>query len=189
MKILLLDNHDSFTFNLAELLRHHGKNTFKIVQSHRLDLNEAGEFDKILLSPGPGLPEEQTAMFDILARYGETKPILGICLGIQAIATYYGGELFNLPEVIHGQPGELSICPSGHYLFTGIPDGSAVGLYHSWAIREETLPGCLEVLARSEKGIIMAVSHRQFPVCGLQFHPESIMTPAGQTILSNWLDH
>ena len=188
MKILLLDNHDSFTFNLAELLRRHGKCTFKIVRSDQADMEGIREFDGIIFSPGPGLPEEQGAMFDVLKRYGKEKPVLGICLGMQAIALHFGGDLFNLSEVVHGHPGKLSITRPDHPLFSGIPQGSVVGLYHSWAVNEATLPSSLEILARSEKGVIMSLSHKHYPVSGFQFHPESIITEYGQRLLNNWLE-
>ena len=189
MKILLLDNHDSFTYNLAELLRCHGKVTFNIITPENLILEDVDEFDKILFSPGPGLPEEQPEMYKILHQHDQNKPVLGICLGLQAIAIHYGGRLYNLPGVIHGQSRNLNILNRGHYLFEGIPKMTAVGLYHSWAVQQETLPDCLETLAVSSDGIIMALAHKTLNVCGVQFHPESIMTPSGQRLLNNWLDH
>ncbi|MCX6242312.1 MAG: aminodeoxychorismate/anthranilate synthase component II [Bacteroidetes bacterium] len=187
MKILLLDNHDSFTFNLVELLRNNGKVSFNVVRSDELHLPDVENYDKIIFSPGPGLPEEQPAMFDILREYAGNKPILGICLGHQAIALHYGGELFNLPKVVHGQPRSISIIRPEHYIFHGIPDGAKVGLYHSWAVAEASLPPCLDVIARSKDGTVMGLSHLNYNVCGLQFHPESIITTHGQRMLDNWI--
>jgi len=144
-------------------------------------------FDKVIFSPGPGLPEEQPAMFEILRHYSLSKPILGICLGLQAIALFYGGELFNMPKVVHGQPRSLDILSPQHYLFKDIPQGMQAGLYHSWAVSEASLPSCLEITARSEDGIIMGLAHRQNDVCGLQFHPESVITSLGQRLMDNWI--
>jgi len=189
MKILLLDNHDSFTFNLVELLRNNRKVSFNVVKSDEVDIRAVRQYDKIIFSPGPGLPEEQPAMFSILREYGGIKPILGICLGLQAIAIYYGGELFNLPKVVHGQPRNLKIISPSHYIFTGIPGNLKAGLYHSWAVSEEKLPTCLEIIARSGEGIIMGLAHKEHDICSLQFHPESVITDHGQRMLDNWIAH
>jgi anthranilate synthase component 2 len=187
MKILLLDNHDSFTFNLVELLRNNGKVSFNVIKSDELRISGAESYDKIIFSPGSGLPEEQPAMFDILREYGHKKPILGICLGLQAIALFYGGELFNLPKVVHGQARNLNII-SPHYIFQGITGIIPVGLYHSWAVIETSLPSCLDIIARTEEGIIMGLAHTRYDVCGLQFHPESIITLQGQKMMDNWIE-
>lgn len=187
MKILLLDNHDSFTFNLVELLRNNGKVSFNVVKSDEADVSSLSQYDKIIFSPGPGLPEEQPAMFSILREYAGIKPILGICLGLQAIAIYYGGELFNLPRVVHGQPRHVKVISPAHYMFSGIPAGFTAGLYHSWAVSEEKLPSCLELIASSGDGVIMGLAHKEHDVCGLQFHPESVITDHGQKILDNWI--
>ena len=189
MKILILDNHDSFTYNLAELLRSLDKVTFNIFTPESLVLEHIGRYDKILFSPGPGLPNEQLIMFDVLKRYGSVKPILGICLGFQAIALYFGACLFNLPKVVHGQSRRLHILRPDHYLFKHIPDRTPVGLYHSWAIKKETLGFPIVALAESDDGILMALTHRQVDICGFQFHPESIMTPAGHKMMQNWVEH
>jgi anthranilate synthase component 2 len=189
VNILLVDNHDSFTYNLAELLRGHGKVTFNIVTADRLHSGEAGLYDKILFSPGPGIPEEHPKMFEILERYGSTKPILGICLGMQAMAIHFGGKLMNLPEVIHGQPRKVNVCQPQHYLFEGVPEQFFAGLYHSWAVDKDSLPGCLTMLAQTENEIPMALSHNIFDLCGVQFHPESIITEHGQQIINNWIEH
>jgi anthranilate/para-aminobenzoate synthase component II len=217
MPLLLLNNHDSFTFNLAELLRSIGIEQFTIISSTELRLPMIESFDRIIFSPGPGLPEEQPAMFGILgevekfgvrgsrfevqgsrfgvqgsgfrvqgSRFG-VRGILGVCLGMQAIAVYFGGSLINLPSVVHGQPRKLRIMQRDHFLFKGIPDGCDVGLYHSWAVDPETLPACLEILATAPDGTIMALAHKTLPVCGVQFHPESIMTVYGRRILENWV--
>jgi anthranilate synthase/aminodeoxychorismate synthase-like glutamine amidotransferase len=189
VNLLLLDNHDSFTFNLAELLRSHGKVKFNIVTAEELDKQEPARYDKIIFSPGPGIPEEHPAVFSLLEKYAGVIPILGVCLGMQAIAIHFGGRLINLPGVIHGKPELIRIRKPVHYLFEGLPEVFTGGLYHSWAVDRETMPGCLEMTAVSGAGVAMAISHRTHDVCGVQFHPESIITEYGSRIIKNWLDH
>jgi anthranilate synthase/aminodeoxychorismate synthase-like glutamine amidotransferase len=194
MRILLLDNHDSFTWNLVELLRRTGKVNINIITPEQVDIRTLPWNDQIIFSPGPGLPQEQPAMFDILREVeriwnegGKIIPVLGVCLGMQAIAVHFGGSLYNLRSVVHGQPGKLKIlCPT-HPLFRGIPAECEVGRYHSWAVEPATLPGCLETLAVTQDGAIMALAHKTLPICGVQFHPESIMTPFGKEMIENWL--
>ena len=185
--VLLLDNHDSFTYNLAELLRQNGKVRFNIHTPENLFLKAVGHYDKIIFSPGPGLPEEQPVLFEILRFYGKRKPILGVCLGFQAIVIHFGGHLFNLESVVHGHPKKISILKTVHPLFSDIPATVEAGLYHSWAVEKENLPECLEITAVSEEGLVMAVAHKTYDICGVQFHPESIMTPYGQKMIDNWL--
>jgi anthranilate synthase/aminodeoxychorismate synthase-like glutamine amidotransferase len=194
MSLLLLDNHDSFTWNLVELLRSTGKVNVKIVNPENLAISDLIRYDRVIFSPGPGLPEEQPAMFDVLRAVekirvdrGKTISILGVCLGMQAIAIHFGGTLMNLPTVVHGQPRKLSILNQGHPFFRNIPDNTEVGLYHSWAVNPDTLPTCLETLAITPDGTIMALSHKTLPITGVQFHPESIMTPLGKKMIINWL--
>lgn len=194
MELLLLNNHDSFTWNMVELLRKHGKININILTPENLQINELARYDQIIFSPGPGLPQEQPAMFDILRAVeqlwneGAKKiPVLGVCLGFQAIALHFGGTIFNLPSVVHGQPRKLQILKPDSPLFKGIPNECQVGLYHSWAVGPETLPDCLEILATTHDGTIMALAHKTFPITGVQFHPESIMTPLGPQIIQNWL--
>lgn len=194
MCLLILDNHDSFTWNLAELLRSIGKVSFNIISSEKFELSSMPEYDRIIFSPGPGLPQEQPAMFRILEeievrqqKKERVPSILGVCLGMQAIAQHFGAKLFNLPEVVHGQPRKLTILHPDHYLFKGISDGFEAGLYHSWAVDPESLPGSLEVLAKSSDGTIMAIAHKTLPICGVQFHPESIMTEHGKKLIENWM--
>lgn len=188
-KILLVDNHDSFTYNLAGLLRNHGKVTFNIIQPENLIFEEVQYFDKILFSPGPGVPDEHPAMYRLLELFHRTKPILGICLGHQAIGAFFGATIENLDRVIHGQERKLSILDPGHYLFRGIEGNNVVGLYHSWVVGKEKFPEELQILAVSEQGMIMAITHKTYDICGLQFHPESIITVNGQKMLNNWIDH
>ena len=189
MKILLLDNHDSFTYNLAESFNKIGNPTVRVKKPEDLSVSEVKKYDKVIFSPGPGLPEEHPVMFTILQHYGKTKSILGVCLGMQAIAVHFGGTLFNLPEIVHGKDRELSILRPDFYLFRGIPDRTVVGLYHSWAVRLSGLPDCLEVTAVSGEGTLMALRHKKYDLCGVQFHPESIITKEGLRMLSNWIHH
>ena len=193
--MLLLDNHDSFTYNLVELLRGTGKCTVKIVTPEDFIISDLHQAERVIFSPGPGLPQEQPRMFEILAETermaveeGRRIPILGVCLGLQAIALHFGGTLCHLPKVVHGQPRPLHILRPEHPLFAGIDEGTPVGLYHSWAADPATLPACLTPLAATPDGTLMALAHNTLPVWGVQFHPESIMTPAGRLIINNFLD-
>ncbi len=188
-RILLLNNHDSFTYNLAELLRIHGKVTFKIITPERVVSERVDEYDGIIFSPGPGRPDEHPVMNDLLQAYAAKKPILGICLGMQTMAIHFGASMINLGSVIHGQPRQLKVLDPGHFLFVGISPQPVVGLYHSWAVSQENLPENLDIIALSSDDIIMALAHKKFDICGVQFHPESIMTPQGQIMLNNWIAH
>jgi anthranilate synthase/aminodeoxychorismate synthase-like glutamine amidotransferase len=195
MQLLLLDNHDSFSWNLVELLRITGKFNVNILTPEQFNINDLEQYDQIIFSPGPGLPQEQPVMFDILRvverllkEYHKVIPLIGICLGMQAIAIHFGGSLYNLPKVVHGQPKKLKVLQPGHFLFHKIPDNCEVGLYHSWAVDAFTLPDCLETLAITSDGTIMALQHKSLPICGVQFHPESIITKLGQQMLNNWLN-
>ena len=188
-KIVLLDNHDSFTYNLGEMLRRNGKVTFNIIKPERLNFEEVPSYDGILFSPGPGVPREHPVMFEILEYFYKTIPILGICLGHQVIGEYFGAKVINLGKVIHGQPRTLNLTDPGHYLFQGVESGTEAGLYHSWIVDNTGFPDCLKILALSGDGLIMAISHKTYDICGLQFHPESIMTLQGQLMINNWIDH
>ena len=185
MRILLLDNYDSFTWNLHHLLERWGEVTVK--RNDAITVEEAARFDRIVLSPGPGLPSEAGTMPELVHRLMPTHTILGVCLGLQAIVEACGGSLINLSNVRHGIAvdciPELPVAP----LFTGIPAPIAVGLYHSWAADPSTLPSELLVTAYSTDGIIMALQHVQYNTCAVQFHPESVLTPAGEEIIRNWI--
>ena len=186
MKILVLDNYDSFTYNLVYLIRQLGYGQqLDIRRNDAFALDEVEQFDKILLSPGPGIPEEAGLMPDLLQRYGATKSILGICLGHQAIAEAFGGKLHNLTEVQHGVAATLTIVPDR--LFAGLPSQFAVGRYHSWIVDEAHLPAELEVIGRTPDQQIMAIRHKHYDLRGLQFHPESILTEHGSQLIQNWL--
>ncbi len=185
MRILLLDNYDSFTWNLHHLLEPHAE--VHVVLNDAITVEEASHYDRIVLSPGPGLPEEAGIMPALLQQLMPTHPILGVCLGMQAMVEACGGTLFNQARVQHGVAVKCIAEKPLDPLFAGMEDPFDVGLYHSWAADPATVPPALQVTARSEAGIIMALRHRQFAVCGVQFHPESVMTPAGAHIIRNWL--
>ncbi len=185
MKILVLDNYDSFTYNLVYIIRELGY-AMDIFRNDKIKLAEVGKYDKILLSPGPGIPSEAGIMPQLLLEYGSTKDILGICLGHQAIGEAYGGALTNLTEVVHGLASEVK--SESDLLFNTLPESFKIGRYHSWVINESTLPNALKVIARTPDGQIMGVRHETHKVRGLQFHPESILTEHGKQIIKNWLE-
>lgn len=185
MRILLLDNYDSFTWNLHHLLEPHAQ--VDVVLNDGISVDDASRYDRIVLSPGPGLPGEAGIMPELLARLMPTRPILGVCLGMQAIVETCGGTLFNQPKVQHGVSVKCIAEQPMDPLFAGLAEPFEVGLYHSWAADPTTLPPALRITARSEAGIIMAVRHTEFHVCGVQFHPESVMTPMGPRIIRNWI--
>lgn len=188
MKILVLDNYDSFTYNLVYLIRQLGYGQqLDIRRNDAFALDEVEQYNKILLSPGPGIPSEAGLMPEVLQRYAATKSILGICLGHQAIAEAFGGQLYNLAEVQHGVASMLTVVPDR--LFEGLPTQFAVGRYHSWVVDEAHLPIELEVIGRTPDQQIMAIRHRQFDLRGLQFHPESILTEHGTKLIQNWLQN
>jgi len=187
MKVLLLDNYDSFTYNLKQLIEQFGVEQLDIIKNDQLELTSIEPYDKIMLSPGPGLPSEAGLMPEIIHNFGSEKPILGVCLGHHAIAEAFGGKLFNFNQPVHGIARQTQILKEDS-LFKNVPQTFQVGLYHSWAVADDKFPKDLEIIARSEKGIIMALRHKTFNLKGVQFHPESIMTPLGKTMIWNWLE-
>ena len=186
MQILILDNFDSFTYNLVHLVE---KITGTEVTVKRNDcrLEEAGGFDRIILSPGPGIPSEAGILLPLIKKFAPGTPILGVCLGQQAIGEAFGARLRNLDEVFHGVATPVHITEPSEPLFRNIPDGFQAGRYHSWVVDDRDFPDTLQVTARDEDGLIMALRHRRYPVCGVQFHPESVLTPLGEQIMKNWL--
>lgn len=187
MKIVIIDNYDSFVHNLSHAIKELGAEV-TVKRNDQFRLEELEEFDKILLSPGPGVPEEAGLLLDVIRRYAGKKPILGVCLGEQAIGEVYGGKLTNLDEVFHGIQSPVSLTAKD-YLFKGLPSTVQVGRYHSWVVDQKDFPDCLEVTAVSEEGYIMALRHRTLDVRGVQFHPESVLTPEGKQMLGNWIHH
>jgi len=188
MKIWMVDNYDSFTYNLVHLICQLSHAEFIIKRNDAFSIAEVGSFNKIILSPGPGLPDEAGQMMELLNHYAGSKDILGICLGHHAIAQYYGATLHNLQEVVHGRQTKIiQTMPS--YIFKNVEPEFEAGRYHSWIVNKETLPACLQIIAEDEQGNIMALQHVTHTVTGLQFHPESIMTAAGITLIQNWLSN
>jgi anthranilate synthase component 2 len=186
MMILILDNYDSFTYNLVHIIRELGYR-YEVYRNDEIPLEQVGAYDKILLSPGPGIPDEAGVMKEIIRTYAPAKSILGICLGHQGIAEVFGASLINIPKVLHGVTSMTTVTKSDEYLFRNIVSPLQVCHYHSWAVEPQSLPGCLEVTAVNEEGMIMGLRHTRYDVRGLQFHPESMMTPAGPEIIKNWL--
>jgi anthranilate synthase component II len=187
MKLLVLDNYDSFVYNIVHIIRELGyAKDMDIVRNDKISLKEVEKYDKILLSPGPGIPSEAGIMQDIIKTYGPKKSILGVCLGHQGIGEVYGASLVNLPEVYHGLAITTKIVNKDR-LFDKVPENFKSGRYHSWAINPKSDLSKLVVTATDENGNIMAISHKEYDVKGVQFHPESILTENGKTILENWL--
>lgn len=184
--VIIIDNYDSFTFNLVHYIEQFSGN-YKVVRNDVVDINEIENFDKILFSPGPGLPSEVPIMNEILLRYSSTKSILGICLGHQAIGEFYGASLVNLSEVNHGIEKNTIITVDNEYIFKELPKEFISGRYHSWVIDKETMNENLVVTAIDEDEKIMAISHKNLDIKAVQFHPESIMTPFGIKIIENWM--
>ena len=186
MKILILDNYDSFTYNLAHIIRQL-KFDYEVHRNDKIELEEIKRFDKILLSPGPGVPDEAGIMKDVIKQYQSSKSILGVCLGHQGIAEVYGGSLYNIPKVLHGVTSTANVIDHEENLFKGLPASFQVTHYHSWAVLSGSLPAEVKVTAENDEGLIMSIRHTRFDVRGVQFHPESIMTPEGPKIIENWL--
>ncbi|MBC8082875.1 MAG: aminodeoxychorismate/anthranilate synthase component II [Hymenobacter sp.] len=188
MNILVLDNYDSFTYNLVQLLRELGfGDATTVIRNDKLTLDEVEAYDAVLLSPGPGLPAEAGLMPEIIRRYAPTKRILGVCLGHQGLAESFGGELYNMPDVLHGIATPAEVTAEDRF-FNGLPPRFNVGRYHSWSVRPDSMPAELEVTALAADGQVLAFRHRRYDVRGVQFHPESILTEYGPQMLRNWLD-
>jgi len=186
MKILVIDNYDSFTYNLVQYLKDFSAGEVLVRRNDEIELDEIEAFDKVLISPGPGLPKNAGIIKAVIKQYGTSKPILGVCLGMQAIAEVYGGDLINLDEVYHGVASSMLIKKQDA-LFNNISNPTEVGRYHSWAMKDENVAD-LEVLARSSDNCIMAIRHKKYAVKGVQFHPESVLTPEGKQMIENWLN-
>lgn len=184
-KILIIDNYDSFTYNLLHALKSIGDCEVDVVRNDKIDISSVERYRKIILSPGPGIPEEAGLLLPLIEKYAGTKSIMGVCLGHQAIGTVFGASLDNIPVVFHGVQSAVKIT-GNDYLFTGLPEEILVGRYHSWIVSENNFPPELVVTARDEAGSIMAMKHKRFDIHGVQFHPESILTPHGINIIRNF---
>ena len=187
IKTVIIDNYDSFTYNLSHLLKELGASV-TVVRNDKFRIKDLEQYDRIVLSPGPGIPSEAGLMPQVIKAYAGRKPILGICLGHQAIGEAFGAKLLNIGNVVHGvaTPAHITVQD---YLFNGLPKDIEVGRYHSWVVDDKDLPQCLEVTSRSDDGYIMSLRHREYDVRGIQFHPESVLTPQGKTIINNWLNN
>ncbi len=189
MKILVIDNYDSFTYNLVHYIERVLKEPVEVRRNDRLELSDVKPFDKILISPGPGIPDEAGLTKAIIKTFGPEKSILGVCLGHQAIAEVFGGTISNMNQVYHGVSSMMKQTVKNEYLFEGVPADFEAGRYHSWVVEKDTLPGHLEITALSEEGLVMAIRHREYDVRGVQFHPESVLTEYGGLMILNWLNH
>ncbi len=187
-KILVIDNYDSFVYNLVQLLREAEEApAFEVVRNDAVDFGRLGDFGGVLLSPGPGVPEEAGDLLRVVERCRGTHAVLGVCLGLQAIAEAFGGRLKRLEAPLHGHRSVLRRVGGDDPLFAGVPEGMAVGRYHSWVVDERSLPAELKVGTVDEEGHVMSLYHRELPICGVQFHPESCISEGGARLLANWL--
>ncbi|MEA2107721.1 MAG: aminodeoxychorismate/anthranilate synthase component II [Bacteroidota bacterium] len=186
MKVLIIDNYDSFTYNLVHLVQSLLQQDIDVVRNDKLNIEKVAAYDKIMLSPGPGIPNEAGMLKQVIKKYAPIKSILGVCLGLQAITEVFGGQLKNLDEVFHGISTEILITAKDS-LFVNIPERFFAGRYHSWIAAKDNFPECLKVTAEDEQGNIMALSHKSYDVKGVQFHPESVLTEVGAQIIKNWL--
>lgn len=186
MRVVLIDNYDSFTYNLYHLLRELNVEV-TVYRNDQFELQDLKPFDKIMLSPGPGIPSEAGLLMQVIKEYAGKKPILGICLGEQAIGESFGGTLVNLSDVFHGVQTPAHIV-ADDYIFDGLSKDILVGRYHSWVVDAESIPACLEITATSDEGQVMALRHKDLDIRGIQFHPESVLTPEGKTMIKNWVE-
>lgn len=188
MKILILDNYDSFTYNLVHLLQSFTNVDLDVIRNDKMSVDECQKYDRILLSPGPGLPSEAGIMMDMIKKYSPSKPILGVCLGHQAIAEAFGGKLINMDKVMHGVATKTIVVDKNEKLFQNMRESFLSGRYHSWSVDRKTLPDCFTITAVDEEQNVMAISHKEHNVTGVQFHPESILSEHGKKIIENWLE-
>jgi len=187
IELLIIDNQDSFTWNLVQLVEETKMANVSVVSNTILKTEELEKYDGIIISPGPGLPQEHVALYKVLRDYASTKPILGVCLGMQLIAEVFGGKLLQKQKIVHGEQQEIYCKENKKGIFKGIKNTIKVGLYHSWIVEKKTLPKELEILAETKDEILMAIKHHSFPVYGVQFHPESILTQDGEKMIRNWI--
>ena len=186
MKILVFDNYDSFTYNLVQIIEQIMGEKVEVLRNDQIPLEDIEKYDKIILSPGPGIPEEAGILLEVIKKYAPTKSILGVCLGQQAIAEAFGGSLINLSEIYHGVATESTQIKE-HKIFKYLPETLEVGRYHSWAVKPDDFPDDLEITSVDKNGMIMSLKHKTYDVHAVQYHPESILTPKGRQILENFL--
>jgi anthranilate synthase component 2 len=188
MKILVLDNYDSFVYNLVHYIKQLGFEDVDVFRNDKISLEEVAKYDKILLSPGPGIPKEAGIMLDLISRYATSKSIMGVCLGHQAIAESFGGELENMTEVLHGVANTMKVVAED-LIYTGLPNSFEVGRYHSWQVTKDSLGDVFKLTAIDEYDNVMSIRHKTYDVVGVQYHPESILTENGLEIIKNWLNN
>lgn len=190
MKILVLDNYDSFTYNLVHIIREYGYGAqLDVIRNDKISVEEVAKYDKILLSPGPGIPVEAGILMDLIKTYAPTKSIMGVCLGHQAICESFGATLTNMKHVLHGVGMKTIVLDQEDYFLKGLPKEFTTGRYHSWVAEKDTVKGDVQITALSEDDYVMAVKHVKYDVRGVQFHPESVLTEGGKQIVKNWLEH
>ena len=187
MKVLVIDNYDSFVYNLVHYLEELEVEV-TVVRNDRFSLEDVQKYDKILLSPGPGIPDEAGLLKEVIRAYAGKKPILGVCLGQQAIGEVFGGSITNLEEVFHGVATKATILVDDEPLFTGLNREIEVGRYHSWVVEKDDFPAVLEITSLDNNGQIMSLRHKEFDIRAVQFHPESVLTPDGKKMIKNWIE-
>jgi anthranilate synthase component II len=189
MKIMVLDNYDSFTYNLVHILKELSKGPVDVHRNNEIGLKDIAKYDKIVISPGPGIPDQAGITKEMIEFFAPIKSILGVCLGCQAIAEVFGGSLINLDRVYHGVATNIIVLDECDMIFSKIPVNFTAGRYHSWVISENNFPADLKITAKDDEGMIMAVAHLVYDVKGVQFHPESVLTKYGKQIILNWLNN
>ena len=187
MKILIVDNYDSFTYNLLHMVESIVNHKVDVLRNDDPKLLDLSMYDKIILSPGPGIPDESGMLKEVIKKYAPTKSILGVCLGLQAIAEVFGAKLLNLSEVYHGIYTVIRLENTKETIYRNLPETIKAGRYHSWIVDKKNLPGCFEITAEDEQGNIMSLTHKKYDVKGVQFHPESVLTENGEQIMKNWI--
>ena len=188
MKILIIDNYDSFTYNLVHMVEEITGTFPAVFRNDEISINQVGEFDLIMLSPGPGIPDEAGILKEVIKTYAGVKPIFGVCLGLQAITEVFGGKIINLNDVYHGVATEMKVTDDSAVIFKDIPATFLAARYHSWAATDEGFPNELKVTARDEEGLIQAIEHVAYPISAVQFHPESILTGVGKQLVTNFIN-
>lgn len=188
MKILILDNYDSFTYNLVHMVEKITGNFPAVFRNDEISIVDVGNYDMIMLSPGPGIPDEAGILKDVIKTYAGIKPIFGVCLGLQAITEVFGGNIINLEDVFHGVATEMRVADPSAVIFKDVPETFMAARYHSWAATDEGFPEEIQVTARDEDGLIQAIEHKIFPISAVQFHPESILTDVGEQLVTNFIN-
>ena len=188
MKILILDNCDSFTYNLVHMVEKITGNFPAVFRNDEINIADVGNYDMIMLSPGPGIPDEAGILKDVIKTYAGIKPIFGVCLGLQAITEVFGGNIINLEDVFHGVATEMRVADTSAIIFKDVPETFMAARYHSWAATDEGFPKEIQVTARDEDGLIQAIEHKIFPISAVQFHPESILTDVGEQLVTNFIN-